>query len=391
MVSGNQIGQIGSCVELRKDVRYRGTESNNAVDEVFEMDRMLTTQDISWFLDQYERNQLNLEPAYQRRSVWSPRDKKFFVDTILNNYPAPPVFLHKTMDDDGRATYHVVDGKQRLQTIIEFTRDRVRIPDDFVDRNLQKKRWKDLSRETREKFWNYEVIVEMIPNVEEAQIRSTFDRINRNSRRLTPQELRHAKYEGWFIQFVEREAEKAEWKACGVVTTARIKRMLDVQFISELCAVILKGRIIGFDQDALDDIYAEYEDISELSGFVEDDFVDHVERLKNSIVDMIGLRPALSDSLRAQSNFYSLWSYLFLKRDSASLPNGFVERYDDFMKAVQTAKAAQEETIDPDTSAVLDGDSGFRAAVIDYANNTKGASTDLTPRTKRHEALVAVM
>ena len=355
------------------------------------MDRMLTTQDISWFLDQYQRNQLNLDPAYQRRSVWSPRDKKFFVDTILNNYPAPPVFLHKTMDDEGHATYHVVDGKQRLQTIIEFTKDRVRIPDDFVDRNLQKKRWKDLSKETRQRFWNYEVIVEMIPNVEEAQIRSTFDRINRNSRRLTPQELRHAKYEGWFIQFVEREAEKAEWKTCGVVTTARIKRMLDVQFISELCAVILKGRMIGFDQDALDDIYAEYEDISELSGFVEDDFVDHVERLKNSIVDMIGLRPALSDSLRAQSNFYSLWSYLFLERDSSSLPNGFVERYDDFMKAVQTAKATQEETSNPDTSAVLDGDSGFRAAVIDYANNTKGASTDLTPRTKRHEALVAVM
>ena len=154
------------------------------------MERMLTTQDISWFLDQYERDQLDLEPPYQRRSVWSPRDKKFFVDTILNNYPAPPVFLHKTMNDEGRATYHVVDGKQRLQTIIEFTEGGVRIPDDFADHNLQKKRWKDLSRETKERFWNYELIVEMIPNVTEAQIRSTFDRINRNSRRLTPQELK---------------------------------------------------------------------------------------------------------------------------------------------------------------------------------------------------------
>ena len=353
------------------------------------MNRMLTNQDISWFLDQYERNQLDLEPPYQRRSVWSPRDRKFFIDTILNNYPAPPVFLHKTMDDEGRATYHVVDGKQRLQTIVDFTKDRVRIPDDFGDRNLQKKRWKDLSREIRERFWNYELIVEMIPNVDEAQIRSTFDRINRNSRRLTPQELRHAKYDGWFIQFVENEAEKAEWKRCGVVTAARIKRMLDVQFISELCAVILKRSVIGFDQDVLDDIYAEYDDISELSGFVADDFTGHVETLKKTVEDMMGLRPNLSGSLRAQSNFYSLWSYLFLERDESSSANDLVERYDEFMRAVQGAKEAQDAGSDPNT--VLDADGDFRAAVIDYANNTRGASTDLTPRTKRHEALIAIM
>jgi len=353
------------------------------------MNRSLTTQDISWFLDQYERNQLDLEPAYQRRSVWSPRDKKFFVDTILNNYPAPPVFLHKTMDENGRATYHVVDGKQRLQTIIEFTQDRVRVPDYFGDRNLQKKRWKDLARETRERFWNYELIVEMMPNVEEAQIRSTFDRINRNSRRLTPQELRHAKYEGWFIRFVEREAEKIEWKNTGVVTTARIKRMLDVQFISELCAVIIKGRIIGFDQDGLDDLYAEYEDVSELYGFIEDDFVTQVEVLKKSVAEMIDLRPSIADYIRPQGNFYSLWSYLFLERPISSPKRELVDRYDKFMRAVQRAKDAQDAKEDP--NAVLSGDRAFRAAAIDYANNTRGASTDLTPRTKRHDALVAAM
>jgi hypothetical protein len=102
------------------------------------MARSPTTQDISWFLDLNEKGQLDLDPSYQRRSVWSPRDKRFFIDTVLNNYPAPPVFLHKTLDDRGRSTYHVVDGKQRIQTIIEFTQGKVRIPDDFADVTLQK-------------------------------------------------------------------------------------------------------------------------------------------------------------------------------------------------------------------------------------------------------------
>lgn len=87
------------------------------------MARSLTTQDISWFLDIHDKGQLNLDPPYQRRSVWSSTDKRFFIDTILNNYTAPPIFLHKTLDEHGRPTYHVVDGKQRLQTIIDFVQN----------------------------------------------------------------------------------------------------------------------------------------------------------------------------------------------------------------------------------------------------------------------------
>ena len=161
----------------------------------------------------------------------------------------------------------MVDGKQRLQTIIHFVENKVAIPEDYQDIQLQKRRWKDLTRETKLAFWNYSLTVEMMPDVTDAVIRSTFDRINRNSRRLTPQEMRHAKYEGWFISFAEHEAEKKEWKLIGVVTPARMKRMAEVQFISELLSVILKNRISGFDQDDLDDLYAEYDDIGELGLF----------------------------------------------------------------------------------------------------------------------------
>ena len=118
------------------------------------------------------------------------------VDISLTRFsitiPAPPVFLHKTIDDNGKSTYHVVDGKQRLLTIINFTLDKVRIPDDFGDTALQGKKWKDLDRAGRETFWNYVIIVEMLPDASEANIRSTFERINRNSRKLSAQEMRHA-------------------------------------------------------------------------------------------------------------------------------------------------------------------------------------------------------
>lgn len=347
------------------------------------MVRSLTTQDISWFLDQYEKGQLDLDPPYQRRSVWSAIDKRYFIDTIMNGYPAPPVFLHKTLNDTGRTTYHVVDGKQRLQTIIEFTENKIRLPDDFSDITLQKKRWKDLGREAKEQFWNYVLVVEMLPDVTDASIRTIFDRINRNSRKLMPQEMRHAKYDGWFITTVENEAEQQEWKDFGIATAARTKRMADVQFVSELFKVLLNGKIEGFDQDALDDLYAAYEDISEQSSFVEEDFLTEVERIKAYIREAMAAQPKIQGYLRVQSHFYSLWAYLALEKERLLPVEELAPKYAEFMAKVSAAISDPEMAF-----STQDKD---RQAVRDYANNARGASTDLTPRLNRHKALLTVL
>src|SRR5437867_3424020 len=104
------------------------------------MNRRLSPQDITWLLDLAKNDQLDLEPPYQRRSVWTRKDKQFFLDTIFRNYPSPAIFLHKSMTSEGKAVYHVVDGKQRLQTILDFVAGKVRIGDDFGDVRLAGKR-----------------------------------------------------------------------------------------------------------------------------------------------------------------------------------------------------------------------------------------------------------
>jgi uncharacterized protein with ParB-like and HNH nuclease domain len=121
------------------------------------MQRRLSTQDLTWLLDLNQNKQLDLDPPYQRRSVWTRRDKQFFLDTIFRNYPSPAIFLHKTIDENGKATYHVVDGKQRTQTILDFVNDRVRIANDFGDIRLTGKKWSDLQGEQglKQLLWNY--------------------------------------------------------------------------------------------------------------------------------------------------------------------------------------------------------------------------------------------
>ncbi len=348
------------------------------------MSRSPTTQDISWFLDLYDKGQLNLDPPYQRRSVWSPRDRRYFIDTILNNYPAPPIFLHKTLDDNGRATYHVVDGKQRLQTIIMFRDNKVNIPTDFSDVALQNKRWRDLEKSTREKVWNYILIVEMLPNSEDAVLKNTFARINRNSRKLSPQEMRHARYDGWFISAAEAEAAKDEWKTFGLVTAARTKRMSDVQFISELFALIIRKKISGFDQDDLDQIYADYEEIEEDGLFIEDNFRSHLEQYKSIIIRMVDANLDLRDYLKVQGHFYSLWAVLALTTETLPSELILAQRFKRFMNDVSA------RLDDPHGSLPDEGDQ-YGRAVVDYATNIRGANTEEPQRKNRHNALIIAL
>lgn len=343
------------------------------------MARSLSNQDISWFLDLADKKQLNLDPPYQRRSVWSPKDKRFFIDTILNGYPAPPVFLHKTLDEAGRATYHVVDGKQRLQTILDFHSNKISIPDDFANVNLQRKRWKDLDRDAKESFWNYILIVEMLPEVTDAFVKNIFERINRNSRKLMPQELRHAKFDGWLVSTVEAEAEKPIWKAFGISTTARAKRMANVQFISELIAIQLSASINGFDQDHLDSIYADYDDLIDKPDFDEDEFVEKFEFTKKRLDDLARLDPRIAQYLKVQTHFYSLWALLVLEMpeiDDAQL----AKRYADFMEEVGRH---------PEHSLDLEADYAEAASL--YAQNAKGASTEYPQRLERNSMLKRVL
>jgi hypothetical protein len=45
------------------------------------MQRRSTSQDVSWFLDLRRHNQLEMDPPYQRKSVWNAKDRRFFLSS----------------------------------------------------------------------------------------------------------------------------------------------------------------------------------------------------------------------------------------------------------------------------------------------------------------------
>jgi len=75
---------------------------------------------IQQFVNHFEKGQLNLEPGFQRNSVWSLSDRAALIESIFLDYPIPSVFLYKRQDVDGDLVYDVIDGKQRLESIFMF-------------------------------------------------------------------------------------------------------------------------------------------------------------------------------------------------------------------------------------------------------------------------------
>ncbi len=215
-----------------------------------------TTQTLSWFSKRDADDELSIKPAFQRNPVWSQAQKSFLIDSILLGYPIPEIYMQFTTDANGTDTYIVVDGQQRIRACLEFMNEEFELIGDDLGP------WKDcdfseLTDDQRKTIYNYAFVVRKLPEMDEAQLRAIFGRLNRNTVALNKQELRHATYWGQFITLVETIADDERWSELGVFTANDVRRMIDVEFISEMAIAYLHGH--QNKKDKLDDWYKAYE------------------------------------------------------------------------------------------------------------------------------------
>lgn len=172
--------------------------------------RKSTSITVSNFYEQYQLGKYRFDPPYQRdMNVWDIEQKSFLLDTIFKNFPIPPIFLEQKIDSDtGITNYDVIDGKQRLSTIIGFINNEIPLPKEFgndiygnnIINGLSFNEIKKIAKEDDEiktlvsDFWAYSISVEYIENPDYKIVDSIFDRLNREGSRLNAQELRKAQY-----------------------------------------------------------------------------------------------------------------------------------------------------------------------------------------------------
>ncbi len=214
-------------------------------------------QSISWFNQRKLDKSLTLAPPFQRRPVWVTKQKQYLIDTILSNLPIPEIYIQRKTDIHGKTQYIVVDGQQRIRSIFDFIEGHFSLPED------PNSEWSDcdfseLTDNYKQLFWDYPIVVRELDQATDDDVRDLFRRLNKYVFALTAQELRNARYSGPFIKLMNEVADYDYWAENRIVSATAIRRMSDIQFVSELFVAMMHG--VQHKSKTLDKYYEMYEE-----------------------------------------------------------------------------------------------------------------------------------
>jgi len=335
-------------------------------------------QTISWFWDLKKRDLLDLDPPYQRRSVWNQSYKDSFIDTIILQYPAPAIFLYEEVSPEGTSTYSVVDGKQRLTAAFEFANGQFPIAEESPVSHLRGKYFQQLNDDDRTSFWTYQFSVEYLPTNEETIVNGIFERINRNTAKLTRQELRHARFSGPFISLAEEMTDRmAKTLPDGYprIESQSRKQMKDVELVANLLLFFEDG-VRGYSQDELDQAFSDRESNWDHTDAARQRFSDTLDCLKD-LVKKPEADPLFKTRLRNQADFYSLFTAAAELRQRGSLKctdDGPAQRLLEFIATVE-----QDDRRERDVKA------------MEYFVAARSNSNDTGPRKVRSGILISIL
>ena len=340
-----------------------------------------TTHPISWFTERDREGNLALQPPFQRRRVWTDRQKSNLIESILLELPVPEIYMQVKTEPDGTSQYIIVDGQQRISAILEFAGTKNREP--FELRYLDTTSiwggytFNSLNDSQKTRFYGHSIAVRYLQDAQDNEIEDLFRRLNKYLTPLNAQELRNATYRGPFLKLSESIAEDAFWSENRLATPDAIRRMRDIEFISDLLIGVLDGPQSG-NSKTLDKYYGVYEDY-------EREFPGQRECRKRFSKTLEVIQDTFSD-LKAtrwsnKTDFYSLFIAI------AHLLRGQVLPYDriDPLSQDLSKFACEIRKYQEDESVFVS------KLVTDYVGAMRRGSSDQHRRGVRHQALLQLI
>ena len=271
------------------------------------------------FLGWQRDGTLDLNPPFQRRSVWRSGAKSYLVDTVYRGLPVPLIFIRERLDVNSMQTIReVIDGQQRLRTLFAFIDPKVlsdfdEESDSFtVNRNhnheLAGKAFAKLGVDAKARLLGYEFSTHVLPAAtEDRDVLTIFARINSTGTTLNRQELRNAKFFGAFKTLMyELSYEQLErWLGWSVLTEDQVARMTEVELTSDLVQNMIEGTT-GKSQPRLDKLYERFDSRFPRQGEVARRF----RSTMREIDDTIG--KDLPDTVFSREvNFFTLFTFCY--------------------------------------------------------------------------------
>jgi hypothetical protein len=358
-----------------------------------------TEQPVIWFRDRYLAGELVLKPPFQRRPVWTVKQKCYLVESILLGLPIPELYVQHAVEraNDGvvagsdkaeKSVYYVVDGQQRIRTILQFLGvDKTESEQEWnkfsldklpTDSGYRDATFSTLNDADRGRLLKYKFAVRQLETDSDEVVRSIFKRINKFVTKLNDQELRNATYSGPFMQLAQALADDEVWVRQGLVSPAQIRRMKDVEFVSELVIGVIHGPQ-GGSARVIDDYYSQYEDY-------EDEFPNQRAVVKRFTTTLVAAKSVLDkqDFTRFGTNrtdFYTLFVAM-----SMLLLNHTLSRTE--IPKLRATLLRFERAVD---ARLADETKSAPSHVISYVRSVEKGANDRKRRADRNAALLNVI
>jgi hypothetical protein len=183
----------------------------------------------SQLISMVERKAIHISPTYQRQFRWDPKRCSQLIESLMLGIPIPSLFMATNAD----STWDVVDGVQRLSTVISFAgsaelRQRLSLQGPLVLSDLQKLdrfnglTFDQLPPSIKLHFETRGLKVVTLNDKSDRVVRyDLFERLNTGGVRLTPQEIRDCVFEGEFANTLDTLSEDPNFK--------RVVRLTDTQ------------------------------------------------------------------------------------------------------------------------------------------------------------------
>jgi hypothetical protein len=224
-------------------------------------------------VSQLKRGNIVLNPSFQRRDAWNIEQKSRFIESLIVGIPVPQIVLAEVEKSKGK--YIVLDGKQRLLSILQFwglgegEKNEYELQGLEIRKKLIGKKLHDLENDPDleadyNALLNQTIRTVVIRNsISIDFLHLVFLRLNTGSVKLSPQELRQALFPGKYSEWIDKSSANSK----GLKGLLRLKepdyRMRDVEILARFIAFRFmiteyKNSMKNFLDDSFEKINADW-------------------------------------------------------------------------------------------------------------------------------------
>jgi hypothetical protein len=292
---------------------------------------------------QMEQRNIDLDPAFQRRNVWTDERRSKLIESLIVGIPVPQVFLAE--DRERKRSFIVLDGKQRLLTIAGFLDPELDNWDNGgklcklkIRKDLNGKSYADLTRDFSKELRllrNADIRCAVISNYEKDDVLyHIFNRLNTTAVALSTQELRQVLHRGPFARYLAEFTDQPLPLHSVMLLDQPDNRLRDTEIVLRFLSMSLfgsdyKGNLKTFLDSSMDKLNKGWDKGEALVIKASADFNKSVELLSATLgADKVGRK--MTDGVwetRFNKALFEVEAFYFAKLSKRQLDAAARERF----------------------------------------------------------------